>query len=589
VLPDRHVSREQVALEWDGEILQLDELGTKNPVKLNGELCSKAELSEGDSFRFGDTAVTVRSRARIESVCFSDDSVRVVASANDEPPSKVSLDARDTPAIRSTNAQASPGPDRLELMYQLAEELVHDVDDSEYFSRIGSLVFSALPAGRGFIATGDPTSPLDVVYVWHRDAGASDHIEMSQTILDEIQLEQKALLVRDVPANFGREAENSIDELGIVSFMCAPLVAGEDTIGFLYVDQRREEVESPHTSFEESDLRYLSGVARLLALALEERNLRGRIEHENLHLRQILRRRNEIVGRSKPMQEVFDKVARIAKRDSSVLILGETGTGKELIAQAIHDRSERSDGPFVAFNCALSSPQLIESELFGHVQGAFTDASRDHRGKFQLAEHGTVFLDEIGDMPPETQVKLLRVLQERRVWPVGSEKAVSIDIRLIAATHRDLTKLRSEGLFRDDLHYRIAVLSIDLPALRDRGDDVIEIARTLLPDNVVIDSPAEKAMLAYSWPGNVRELQNAIEQACFNANGRRIRLQDLPSEIAKEGRRSRVEIPLSSLSEVEAKHIRKVLKAVGNNKKRAAEILGISRETLYQRLRLYGV
>ncbi len=606
VLPDRHSSREQLLIEWDGASLRFDDLGSKNRLQLNGDEADREFLTEGDVLRFGETSIAIRGRSRPESVCFSDDSVRVVAptvASGDEAgdaapqsrltpskltPNKLTLDARDA-SVALPNAEAGPESNRLESIYRLAEELVSDHDDSTFYGRIADRVFAALPADRGFIATGDPSGgALDVVHVWHRDARDSERIEMSQTILDEMQVGQQALLVHDVPASYGRDAEHSIDQLGIVSFMCAPMVVGEDTTGFLYVDRRRDDASAPQ-SFTEEDLRFLTGVARLIGVAQEERALRDRLEHENLHLRQVLRRRTEIIGDSKSMTEVLQKVARVAERSSSVLILGETGTGKELIAQAIHDRSEREGGPFVAFNCALSSPQLIESELFGHVKGAFTDAARDHRGKFQLAEGGTLFLDEIGDMPLSTQVKLLRVLQEREVCPVGSEQPVAIDIRLIAATHRDLAQLRKDSLFRDDLYFRIAVLTVDLPPLRERGDDVLEIARALLPEGVVIDAPAAKAMLVYSWPGNVRELQNVVEQACFNANSRRIRLQDLPPEIAKEGRRSRVDVPLSSLSEVEAKHIRKVLKAVDNNKKRAAEILGISRETLYQKIRGYSL
>jgi len=228
---------------------------------------------------------------------------------------------------------------------------------------------------------------------------------------------------------------------------------------------------------------------------------------------------------------------------------------------------------------------MIDSELFGHVRGSFTDAVRDHKGVFEQANGGTLLLDEIGDMPLESQVKILRAVQERTIVPVGGEKPVKVDVRIISATHRDLEARQKAGLFREDLRYRLDVIRIALPPLRDRGEDILEIAESLLPEGRALSDGARRALLAHRWPGNVRELRNAIEQALFRAEGSTIRRRDFPAGVASAGGRARLETPLGTLEEIERRHIDRVLEATGGNKKQAAEILGIARETLYQKLR----
>ncbi|MEM7260405.1 MAG: sigma 54-interacting transcriptional regulator, partial [Planctomycetota bacterium] len=239
-------------------------------------------------------------------------------------------------------------------------------------------------------------------------------------------------------------------------------------------------------------------------------------------------------------------------------------------------------------NCAALPRDLLEAELFGIEQGVATGVA-SRAGIFEQAHGGTVFLDEIGDMPLETQVKLLRAIQERKIWPVGSEDPIDVDFRLVAATHRNLDAMRRKGEFRDDLFYRIAVLTVELPPLRDRGEDIVRIAERCLPEEFDIDAAASRALLAYQWPGNIRELQNAMEHASFNAPAEVVRLHDLPKEIASVGRRDRVSTRVASLKEMEMRHIRRALEAFNGNKKRSAEALGISRETLYQKIKTYGL
>jgi two-component system response regulator HydG len=304
-----------------------------------------------------------------------------------------------------------------------------------------------------------------------------------------------------------------------------------------------------------------------------------------------------IVGDSPPILQVIDVIKRVASGDASVLITGESGTGKELVAKALHSLSPRRDQSFVAVNCAAIPEPLLESELFGHVQGAFTDASRSRQGLFSRADGGTLFLDEIGEVPLHVQVKLLRALQERAVRPVGSDAEVPFDARIVVATNRDLESEIAEHRFRSDLFYRVNVVSIALPALRARGGDVLLLAQHFLrnaaarADKPIKGLAPETAgkLLDYDWPGNVRELENCIERAVALSRYDELTVNDLPEKI-RDHRSSRLIIDtdrpteLVTLAEVERRYVRRVLEAVGGNKSQAARVLGIDRRSLYRRL-----
>ena len=309
-----------------------------------------------------------------------------------------------------------------------------------------------------------------------------------------------------------------------------------------------------------------------------------------------------MIGSGAAMRRVYDLVARVASSDASVLVQGETGTGKELVARAIHEAGPHKDGPFVALNCAAVPSALLESELFGHAKGAFTDAKLQRTGLFRQAEGGTLFLDEIGELPLDMQAKLLRALQERRVRPVGSDQEVPFDARVLAATNRNLEDEVEAKRFREDLYYRVAVVKIDLPPLRDRGGDVIELARHCLtaigrrtgsPVPSLSSAVAEKVM-GYTWPGNVRELENAMERAMALARAGEITVDDLPQRVrTHQSDRFVVAVDrageLIAVEEVERRYIVRALALLGGNKTRAAEVLGIDRRTLYRKLDRWGV
>jgi DNA-binding NtrC family response regulator len=314
----------------------------------------------------------------------------------------------------------------------------------------------------------------------------------------------------------------------------------------------------------------------------------------------VQERETGIVAQSERMQRVLDEARRVARVDSTVLITGESGVGKEALARLIHDESARSARPFVAINCAAVPESLIESELFGHVRGAFTGATQDRIGLFESANGGTLLLDEVGDLPLAMQVKLLRVLQEREFRRVGENRTRKVDVRVLAATHRDLAGDVAGARFRQDLYYRLRVIEIRIPPLRERRDDILPIARRLLADMVTrmklpvsgFTPAAADLLLRWSWPGNVRELQNVVERAIVLARGTRVEVDDLPDEIRASGPApgsASGATTLRTLEDVERAHLLAVLESVNGNRTKAASILGIGTATLFRKLKEYRV
>jgi len=310
----------------------------------------------------------------------------------------------------------------------------------------------------------------------------------------------------------------------------------------------------------------------------------------------------EILGQSPLMHSLFSQIGRVAATDVSALILGESGTGKELVARTLHRQSDRRNGPFVPINCSALPETLLESELFGHKRGAFTDARKDHPGLFLEAGEGTLFLDEIGEIPMPLQPKLLRALEERRVRPVGGTREVPFDVRIIAATNRDLESAIEEKIFREDLFYRINVIQIEVPPLRARGTDILLLAHHFVKHFAnrtgkevvgVSDAAAEK-LLSYSWPGNVRELRNAIERAVALTRFENLAVEDFPQKIRAYQSDQLVvgthdPSELVSMEEIERRYILHVLKTVKGNRTLAARILKLDRKTLYRKLQQYKI
>ena len=426
---------------------------------------------------------------------------------------------------------------------------------------------------------------------------------------------QRAVLRGDLEKEQESPGDRRLLDEGIQSYCVVPLVARGDSIGTFTVWS-----EAKHR-YSEDDSELLQEVANQVALAIanmksyeEIAGLKARLENENVYLQEEIRTEHnfeEIVGNSSALLELLQRVDQVAHTDSSVLIYGETGTGKELIARAIHDRSGRKNRPLVKVNCSAISAGLVESELFGHVKGAFTGAFERRIGRFELANGGTLFLDEVGELPLETQVKLLRVLQEREFEPVGSNRVVRVDVRIIAATNRNLLESIKAGSFRSDLFYRLNVFPLEVPPLRERRSDIPQLAmfflsrcaRNLGKKMEGISAAAIESLIRYSWPGNVRELQNVIERALILSHGAILELEnDLISVATSEAHRDKTQVVettqptepsgLRTLEDVERAHICAVLqqtRGVIEGANGAAKTLGMHPNTLRHRMDKLGI
>lgn len=335
------------------------------------------------------------------------------------------------------------------------------------------------------------------------------------------------------------------------------------------------------------------------ALSSRELVIKHRELQEEVRKLENRKSRSSIIGKSSAMQRVFELIQQVASTRASVLITGESGVGKEMVADAIHQESQRAEKPFVKVHCAALSESLLESELFGHEKGAYTGAVSQRKGRFELSEGGTIFLDEIGEINPSVQIKILRVLQERSFERVGGSQTITVDTRIVTATNRDLKKEIAEGNFREDLYYRLNVVNIHIPPLRERKDDIQLLASAFLKEFAEengkplegIDNKASMALYNYSWPGNIRELRNCIESAVVMAKGHFIMLQDLPPDIsATADDEGSIRIPMgTTMAESEKLIIRSTLNYAKGNKSRTAEILGIGRKTLHRKIHDFGM
>lgn len=421
-----------------------------------------------------------------------------------------------------------------------------------------------------------------------------------------------------IEATDGQDAWDKINKLGVdlvITDLRMPKMSGEDLLrkiigayprmpviiltGHGTIETAVEAMRGGAVDFftKPVDLDRLSLVVRK---ALSDTDLYA--EHERLKEEvQQLKARNRydrIIGKSQKMVELMDIVSQVAPTKASVLITGESGVGKELVADAIHELSNRSKGPFIKVHCAALTASLLESELFGHEKGSFTGAVKEKKGRFELADGGTIFLDEIGEIDAQTQVKLLRVLQERQFERVGGEKSITVDVRIVCATNRDLPKEIEKGNFREDLYYRLNVVHLDVPPLRERKDDIPLLMTSFLQqfnsENgrsiEAFSNQAKRALLGYEWPGNIRELRNCIESAVVFARTSVIEVEDLPVHIGKAQNASSISLEVGiTLAEAEKQLIISTLASCAGNKTKAAEVLGIGRKTLHRKLQEYHI
>jgi len=404
------------------------------------------------------------------------------------------------------------------------QELVREILDS---------IFEIIPVDRGAILLGRGEKDFSSVYGKHRDQ-QSYPVGVSRTVVERVMRERVAILTNDIQTSESLKTAESLVAAQISSLMCVPLIVLEKLLGAIYLD-----TSDPIVRFDEAHLRLLAGIAGMAAVSLENARQIEWLEDENSRLRSTLAIEHNMIGESPAAQEVYRFIQRVAPTKSAVLICGESGTGKELAAHAIHANSPRTAQPFVPINCAALTETLLESELFGHEKGAFTGAIGRKQGKLEVAHGGTVFLDEIGEMTLAMQSRLLRFLQDHKIERVGGTRSIELDVRVIAATNRNLEAAITTGTFREDLYHRLNVVKLTMPPLRDRRDDVPLLASyfTMKYANeckrsVTGITPEARALLqTYDWPGNIRELENAIERAVVLGSAETIGVEDLPRRV----------------------------------------------------------
>jgi Nif-specific regulatory protein len=505
--------------------------------------------------------------------------------------------------------KAEVGFNGLSVLYHIALVLGQGGDLGKLMEQILEILEIHAGMNRGMISILSPDNSELLVDV-ARGISESDkkkgRYRLGEGVTGKVVATGKPILVphlRDAPQFLDKTGARSNLTHANVAFLCVPIKAGDTVIGALSVDR----IVATEKEILENELRFLEAIADIIAQVVNERRQNqakiAALERENLELRRTLEdfgKPSEMVGKSSIMREIFRQIAQVAPSPTSVLIRGETGTGKELIARAIHNKSGVKDGPFVAVNCAALPESLLESELFGHEKGSFTGAVSQRIGRFEAASGGTLFLDEIGEIPPQAQGRLLRAIQEKEIQRVGGTHVVRVNVRLICATNRDLDADVKEGRVREDLYYRINVFTIVLPPLRNRGADALLLADhfvkkycTVHNKNINrISTPAIDMLSAYHWPGNVRELENVVERAVLVATGDSIEGHDMPptlqmKEITQAGvRKDSFE---SLVAAYERELIIDALKDSRGNQTDAAKLLGTTKRIIQYKISNYNI
>lgn len=468
-------------------------------------------------------------------------------------------------------------------------------DPEELFSRVMDIAVSATRAERGFLLLRDRQGGLRSMAARNFDQRDIDNPEeVSGTAIRQALESGEPVLTTDARTDPRFSGAESVRLYNIRSILCAPMVKGGQALGLIFVDSR-----TSANVFSDKDKIFLAAFANIAAIAIENARLQSNLREENLTLRREVRQQyrfENLVGRAPSFRRAMAMVEKVLDSDVPVLIQGESGTGKELVAKAIHYNGPRREKKFVAQYCGALPETLLESELFGYKKGAFTGAMASKPGLFETAGGGTFFLDEIGDIAPSIQAKLLRVLQDGEMRRIGETSTVKVDVRIISATNRDLLQEVRAGRFREDLFYRLNVVTIDLPSLRERRQDIpllIEHFLETFPQAGSkgvrrVEPEALELLMKHSWPGNIRELENALSYGVVMSKGGTIRAGDLPQEVVKrEGRTSASLEPGRSMKDVEREYILATLKAMGNDRKKTATQLGISLRTLQYKLKEY--
>ena len=498
--------------------------------------------------------------------------------------------------------------DKLEMLTEITQSMNSTLNLNELLSDIVDSTIKLADMDRGFLMLNNKAGELQFRIARdsrQQNLGESD-FEVSHTIIGEAADKGKPLFISDVDKNGRYKDQESVLDLQLKTAICLPLIRDDAVIGVIYTDASRLSIE-----IDEEDMPIFSAFAVQAAIAIENARLHGELilskenlARENLELKAVLSEKYEfsgIIGKSKPMMEIFSTIRKISPFDTTVMITGATGTGKELIARAIHFNGPRKTNQLITINCGAMSPELLESELFGHKKGSFTGATSDKPGLFETANGGTLFLDEIGDMPLPLQVKLLRALQEGEIRRVGENTVRNVDVRVIAATNRELSEDIKTGSFRQDLFYRLNVVPISIPPLHERQEDILPLTLHFLEKysskmdkgDTSIAPDAMKLLLTNPWPGNVRELENSVERALAMC-GESTTLSAIHfPQVSSGGAVISTEGAGGSIKErmrvVEKQFIIEALAETGGKITKAAENLDVTRQHLHNKIKQYGL
>ena len=538
---DPSVSRRHCLLRWDEHgSFQVRDLDSRNGTLVNGLPVKEQSIRHGDEIATGDsiflflTEEEEEREASIGRVEFDD--ILLTTETKVIHPKEVLYLHPDR--LLKELPPTSQVARNLSALLKISR-VVHAIRDLEELqAQLLELIFEVIPASRGAILLAEGAGQeFNCLYARTRQPGQPQLVRVSRTVAQQVMKDNVAILGVDVPASGKFRDVESLATAEVRSLLCVPLSVFHRTIGCIYLD-----TTNAANRFQEDHLQLMAAVAGISAVALDNARRLQWLEHENQRLTTEVSQQQSLVGEGASMKDVFQFVGRVAPADSTVLIEGESGTGKELVARALHSNSHRNNKPFVAINCAAIPEALLESELFGFERGAFTGANAQKKGRLEMAEGGVVFLDEIGELAPALQVKLLRVLQEREFERIGGTHSIKIDVRVIAATNRDLNAAVKTGEFRQDLYFRLAVVKMSMPPLRERREDIPLLARYFVQKHAKlcklkprpISREAMAALVNYEWPGNVRELENAIERALVMGSPDMLLLEDLPESLQEQ-------------------------------------------------------
>jgi Nif-specific regulatory protein len=576
---DASVSRHHCLIKRDGEDFKIVDLESLNSTFVNGVPVKERVLEHGDRIKIGDSL----------SLFHLEDADIPTTSSNVNFDERIGP-SRDTVRVRVEDAIQLMARDLCALM-KISAAINSVRKSDELQQQLLELIFEVVPARRGAILLiDDEAEDFSTVYGLDRETGPDTTVLVSRTIAQQVRSEGVSILSNGVLESKDYGAVASLIASRVQSVLAVPLMLFEKVLGIIYLD-----TSEPGVRFDEDQLRLVTAIANIASVSLHNVRRLESLESENAQLRASVSIEHNMVGESARMTELYKMISRIAPTDSTVLIRGESGTGKELAARAIQVNSPRAARAFVAVNCAALTESLLESELFGHEKGAFTGAIAQKKGKLEMADGGTIFLDEIGELAPLLQAKLLRVLQEREFERVGGTSTVKVDLRLIAATNKDLEEAIRRGEFRQDLYYRLNVVSLEMPPLRERKEDIPLLAsffvekygRKCRQCAMKMSKEARLRLVNYDWPGNVRELENVIERAVVLSSTDTIMPEDLPEALLETETTSGATTTKyhDAVQETKKKLILLAVEQAGGNYTEAAKSLGVHPNYLHRLIR----